>query len=38
MSLGEGFRDIYVRQKTKEWNRDYYKVSNEDRSQMMEHI
>lgn len=37
-SLGEGFRDIYVRQKTKEWNRDFYKVSDEDRSQMMEHI
>jgi glutamine synthetase len=37
-SLGEGFRDIYVRQKTKEWNRDFYKVSDEDRSQMMEYI
>jgi glutamine synthetase len=38
MSLGEGFRDIYVRQKTKEWNRDFYKVSDEERLQMMEYI
>jgi glutamine synthetase len=37
-SLGEGFRDIYVRQKTKEWNRDFYKVSDEERLQMMEYI
>ena len=37
-SLGEGFRDIYLRQKTKEWERDFYKVSNEERLLMMEHV
>lgn len=37
-SLGEAFRDIYIRQKTKEWQRDFYKVYDEERSQMMEHI
>jgi glutamine synthetase len=37
-SLGEGFREIYARQKTKEWQRDFYKVSDEERSQMMEYI
>ncbi len=37
-SLGENFRDIYLRQKTKEWERDFYKVSNEERGQMMEFI
>jgi glutamine synthetase len=36
--LGQGFRDIYLRQKTKEWNRDFYKVSDEERLQMMEYI
>jgi glutamine synthetase len=37
-SLGEDFRDIYLRQKTREWQRDFYKVSDEERSQMMEYI
>src|SRR5262249_16025590 len=37
-SLGEEFRDIYLRQKNKEWQRDFYKVTEEERSQMMEYI
>jgi glutamine synthetase len=37
-SLGDGFRDIYLRQKTREWERDFYKVSDEERAQMMEYI
>jgi glutamine synthetase len=37
-SLGKEFRDIYLRQKTKEWERDFYKVSNEERSLMMEYV
>lgn len=37
-SLGDGFRDIYLRQKTKEWERDFYKVSNEERALMMEYV
>jgi glutamine synthetase len=38
MSLGDGFRDIYLRQKTKEWQRDFYRVSDEERSLMMEYV
>jgi glutamine synthetase len=37
-SLGEEFRDIYLRQKNKEWQRDFYKVTEEERLQMMEYI
>jgi glutamine synthetase len=37
-SLGEGFRDIYLRQKTKEWERDFYKVPDEERALMMEYV
>ena len=37
-SLGKEFQGIYLRQKTKEWERDFYKVSEEERSQMMEFI
>jgi glutamine synthetase len=37
-TLGEEFRDIYLRQKKKEWQRDFYRVTDEERSQMMEYI
>jgi glutamine synthetase len=37
-TLGEEFRDIYLRQKNKEWQRDFYRVTDEERSQMMEYI
>lgn len=37
-NLGAGFRDIYLRQKTKEWERGFYKVSNEERAAVMEYI
>ena len=37
-SLGKEFQGIYLRQKTKEWERDFYKVSEEERSQMMEFL
>ena len=37
-TLGEEFRDIYLRQKNKEWQRDFYRVTDEERLQMMEYI
>ncbi len=37
-TFGAEFRDIYMRQKTKEWERDFYKVSDEERLAMMEFI
>jgi glutamine synthetase len=37
-TFGAEFRDIYVRQKTREWERDFYKVSDEERLAMMEFI
>ena len=37
-TFGAEFRDIYARQKTKEWERGFYKVSDEERSTMMEYI
>jgi glutamine synthetase len=37
-SLGGEFRDIYVRQKTREWERGFYKVSDEERSSVVEYI
>lgn len=37
-TFGEDFRDIYLRQKTKEWERGFYKVSDDERSAMMEYI
>jgi glutamine synthetase len=37
-TFGAEFRDIYLRQKTKEWERGFYRVSDEERLAMMEHI
>jgi glutamine synthetase len=37
-TFGREFRDIYMRQKTREWERDFYKVSDEERLTMMEFI
>jgi glutamine synthetase len=37
-TFGEEFRDIYMRQKTREWERGFYKVSDEERLAMMEFI
>jgi glutamine synthetase len=37
-TFGEEFRDIYMRQKTREWERGFYKVSDEERASMMEFI
>jgi glutamine synthetase len=37
-SMGEEFRDIYVKQKTKEWDRHFYKVSDEERAAAMEYV
>jgi glutamine synthetase len=36
--FGNEFREIYVRQKTKEWEREFYKVSDEERSAYIEYI
>ncbi len=37
-AMGEEFRDIYVKQKTKEWDQHFYKVPNEERAAAMEYI
>jgi glutamine synthetase len=37
-TFGQEFRDIYARQKTKEWERGFYKVSDEERATMMEYV
>ena len=37
-TFGAEFRDIYLRQKTREWERGFYKVSDEERAAMMEFI
>lgn len=37
-TFGSEFRDIYVRQKTKEWERGFYRVSDEERLTAIEHI
>jgi glutamine synthetase len=37
-TFGSEFRDIYLRQKSKEWEREFYKVSDEERSAAIEHI
>jgi glutamine synthetase len=37
-TFGEEFRDIYMRQKTREWEQGFYKVSDEERLAMMEFI
>lgn len=37
-TFGAEFRDIYLRQKTKEWEQGFYKVSDEERRAAMEYI
>jgi glutamine synthetase len=37
-TFGVEFRDIYLRQKTREWERGFYKVSDDERAAMMEFI
>ncbi|MGQ0650724.1 MAG: glutamine synthetase, partial [Betaproteobacteria bacterium] len=37
-ALGPEFRDIYVRQKTKEWEQAFYKVTDEERRAAMEYV
>jgi glutamine synthetase len=37
-SMGEEFRDIYVKQKSKEWQQQFYKVTDEERRAAMEYI
>ena len=37
-TFGAEFRDIYLRQKTREWERGFYKVSDDERAAMMEFI
>ncbi len=37
-TFGAEFRDIYVRQKTKEWEQGFYKISDEERRAAMEYI
>ena len=35
---GAEFRDIFLRQKTKEWDQAFYRVSNEERDQQVEYV
>jgi glutamine synthetase len=37
-SMGAEFRDIYVKQKLKEWDQHFYKVTDEERGAAMEYI
>ena len=37
-TFGAEFRDIYLKQKTKEWEQAFYKVSDEERHSAMEYI
>lgn len=36
--FGEEFRDIYMVQKLKEWDRDYYRVDDDERERMLEYV
>jgi hypothetical protein len=35
---GTEFRDIFLRQKTKEWDQAFYRVSSEERDQQVEYV
>ena len=37
-TFGAEFRDIYLKQKTKEWEQAFYKISDEERHSAMEYI
>ena len=37
-TFGEEFKDIYLRQKSKEWEREFYRVSDAERSANIEYI
>jgi glutamine synthetase len=37
-AMGEEFRDIYFKQKTKEWDQQFYKVTDEERAAAMEYV
>jgi len=37
-TFGDEFREIYLRQKTKEWDREFYKVSDDERASTIERI
>jgi glutamine synthetase len=37
-ALGAEFRDIYVRQKTKEWDQAFYKITDDERGAAMEYV
>ena len=36
--FGHEFSEIYVRQKTKEWERGFYRVSAEERAEMLDFV
>jgi len=37
-SLGAEFRDIYIRQKTREWDQAFYRVSDEERERQLDYV